>query len=229
MLPKNNKKSKKVVESESDDDSTHISSVDENEENEDIDDMTVDDISKEATDNFKKNELLDHIIKYVQIDNLIRDKRKEIREDIKVLNDRKKRMEVFILKYLDDINQEQVNIDGTGKLKKNVSQVKGAIKIDNIKKSIEDGIKKEGIIKDDKRLSVLLESILDLIDKNRPVTKRVYLKRIAERKKKDTIKNHLKSAKKDKADIIENNDIESDVEEIPKYESKEKGKSNKKK
>jgi hypothetical protein len=216
MPPKNNKKPNKNPDSESDDNSTHISSVD---ENEDIDDMTVDDISKEATDNFKKNELLDHIIKYVQIDNIIRDKRKEIREDIKVLNERKKRMEVFILKYLDDINQEQINIDGTGKLKKNVSQVKGAIKIDNIKKSIEDGIKKEGVIKDDKRLSILLDSILDLIDKNRPVTKRVYLKRIEERKKKDTIKNHLKSAKKD--EVADN--IDSDIEDIPKYESKGKG------
>lgn len=213
MPPKNIKK--KEADPESDDESTHISSVDDG----DIDNMTVDDISREATDNFKKNELLDHIIKYVEIDNLIRGKRKEIREDIKVLNDRKKKMEVFILKYLDDINQEQINIDGTGKLKKNVSQVKGAIKIDNIKKSIEDGIKKEGIIKDEKRVAVLLEGILELIDKNRPVTKKVYLKRISERKKADPIKNHLKSIKKEKIDII---DDESEEEDIPKYESKEK-------
>ena len=74
------------------------------------------------------------------------EKQKEIRDQVKCLKTQKSDMEKYIIAYLENINQEIINIEGTAKLTKTISTIKGAIKPDNIKTSVIDSIKKQNKI-----------------------------------------------------------------------------------
>ena len=127
-------------------DSSDISSYDS-----DADNMTKEDIQKQARQTYVQTELLDRITKYLKIDDKIKEKQKELREYMKVMKDQKQDMEKYILKYLSDVQENIINIDGQGKLIKTVSVKKGAIKAENIKDSVTAGLKKENINLDENK------------------------------------------------------------------------------
>lgn len=186
-----------------DDDSTHIDSID---SNEDIDNLTVDDITSQARENFKKNELYDRIVKYLKIDNIIRDLRKQLREKVKTLNQQKEDMEKFILRYLNDQEEDQITISGDGKLTKCVSKRKGVIKPDNIKQSVIYSLKKDKIITDETVINDFVINVFDMIEKNRTHTEKTYLKRTFE--------------KKSGFDRIKQQIANNDDDDLPKYKGK---------
>lgn len=199
-------------------DSSDISSLDED----DIDNMTNQDIEKMATNNFVENDLIERITKYIKIDNKIKEKQKEVREYVQTMKKQKEDMEKFIIKYLEDVDQEFVKIDGEGKLIKATTTTKGAINAENIKTSIVGGFKKENINLDDKQFINLLETVLTMIDENRPKKTKTYIKRTKERvpkastksSKKSEIVDNQKDNKNTKA--TKRNEIDSD-DELPKY------------
>jgi hypothetical protein len=209
-----------------DDDSSIISSYDskcdskcdnkeKNNYKSEFDDLaTLDDdnISKKAEEHYFKTELLEKIIKYIKIDNKIKELQKEVREEVKSMKTQKEDMEKYILGYLDTINQEFVSIAGEGKLTKTVTNTKGTIKIDNIKSSITDELTKSNLLERDK-ITNLLDSIIETIEKNRPVKSKTYIKRTAEKVKK-TKKEKL--SKKNEENVDKNVDEDED-ESIPKY------------
>ena len=195
-------------------DSSDISSYDSEQENENcIDALTNDDISKQAKEKYVETELFEKITKYLKIDTVIKTKQKEVREYMKVMKTQKEDMEKYILSYLTDTNEDFIKIDGHGTLIKTTSKSKGSINIDNIKSSIVEGLKKDNTIKDDERILSLLNSILGTIDTNRPVKTRTYIKRTTEKQKKPT--------EKENAD---DDDDEEQVEVKPKPRSKSKSK-----
>jgi hypothetical protein len=203
---KNKEIMKKEKEIKKDDDSSDISSYN---ENDDYENMTNDEISQRGKEKFFKSELMEKIIKYIKIDDSIKDKQKEVREQMKVLKTQKEEMEKYIITYLESINEEYVKLGETGKLTKTVSQTKGAIKPDNIKVSIFDELKKEKIA--DEKINELLTNIVDNIEKSRPVKTRTYIKRTKAR----TTQNIKKIAQKN----IKNNDENENDDDIPKYNS----------
>jgi len=191
---------------ENKEDSSDISSYD---ENDNYEKMTSDELSQRAQDKYFKTELMEKIIKYIKIDDSIKEKQKEIREQVKCLKTQKTEMEKYIITYLESINQEFVNIEGSAKLTKTTSTTRGAIKQDNIKTSLVDGIKKQNINLDSKKVDELLESVMEFVERNRPTKTRTYIKRT----KGKTEKSLRKIVKDNK-----NNDS-SDEEELPKYNS----------
>lgn len=205
-----------------DNDSSDVSSYDEDDEN--YDNMTSDEISQKGKDKFFKTELMEKIIKYIKIDDSIKEKQKELREQTKCLKTQKNDMEKYILSYLENIDEDYVNIDGTAKLTKTTTTSKGVIKPDNIKISVIEGLKKQNVQIDDKKISDLLENVIECIDKNRPTKTRTYIKRT-----KGKINKTLRTiAEKNDSDndSDNNSDNNSDNEELPKYSSE---KNNKKK
>jgi hypothetical protein len=66
------------------------------------------------------------------------------------------------------------------------------------------GLKKENINLDENRINDIIQSIMTIVDDNRPKKTKTYIKRTYERKKKDTKKE------------INKKDNDSD-EELPKY------------
>lgn len=207
----------KEVKKEIKEDSSDISSYD---ENDNYDNMTSDEISQRAQDKYFKTELMEKIIKYIKIDDSIKEKQKEIRQQVKCLKTQKADMEKYIITYLESINQEFVNIEGAAKLTKTVSTTRGAIKEDNIKTSLVDGIKKQNINLDSKKVDELLESVMEFVEKNRPTKTRTYIKRT----KGKTEKNLRKIVK----DNQSNNNDSSDEEVLPKYDSEKTKNKNKK-
>lgn len=196
-------KEKKEKQKSKDDDSSDISSY-----NEDYENMTLDEISQKGREKFFKTELMEKIVKYIKIDDTIKDKQKELRLQMKALKTQKIDMEKYIISYLEAINEEFVNIQGTARLTKTTTNTKGAIKVDNIKLSVIDGIKKQNINLDERKITELLDSVVDNIEKNRPIKTKTYIKRTKDKAiKSDNKKNNKKS-----------NDNESE-EDIPLYDS----------
>lgn len=197
-------------------DSSDISSYD---ENENYENMTNDEISQKGKEKFFKTELMEKIIKYIKIDDSIKDKQKEVRDQMKVLKTQKEEMEKYIISYLETINEEYVKIGESAKLTRTVSQTKGAIKQDNIKVSIFDQLKKENMVDD--KINELLENIVDNIEKNRPVKTKTYIKRTKAKEKKDvnkSIRDIATSNKKGAKQQVNNSDNDGD-DDIPKYSS----------
>jgi len=170
--------------------------------------MTNDEISLRGKDKFFKTELMEKIIKYIKIDDSIKDKQKEVREQMKVLKNQKEEMEKYIITYLESINEEYVNIDGAAKLTRTITNTKGAINYDNIKISLIDSLKKQNI--DENKISDVLGNVVETIEKNRPVKTRTYIKRT----KGAANKSLRKIAQKNK-----NNDVANNDDDIPQYKS----------
>jgi len=196
-------KKEKQKQQNKDDDSSDISSY-----NEDYENMTLDEISQKGREKFFKTELMEKIVKYIKIDDTIKDKQKELRLQMKALKTQKTDMEKYIISYLEAINEEFVNIQGTARLTKTTTNTKGAIKVDNIKLSVIDGIKKQNINLDERKITELLDSVVDNIEKNRPIKTKTYIKRTKDKiSNSDNKKNNKKS-----------NDNDSE-EDIPLYDS----------
>jgi hypothetical protein len=195
-------------------DSSDISSMDED----DIDMLTNQDIQRKATNSFVQNELLERITKYLKIDSKIKEKQKEVREYMKTMKEQKDSMEKYIIKYLEDVNEEFIKIDGEGKLVRTQTITRGVINNENIKTSVGNSLKKENINLDDKTFMNLIQTILEQVETNRPKKTRTYIKRTKETKKETTCakkekKVNNETTKKKEKKIRE---IESD-DDIPKY------------
>ena len=164
-------------------DSSDISSYDSNDEKQ-INNMTDDDIKSQATQNYVETELVEKITKYFHIDETIKDKQREMREMMKELKKQKDTIEKYIIGYLENIEEEYVQISGKGRLVRKVSITKGSINTDNIKKSLLTGLAKTNINIDDERLSHLLTNLLESVEENRPKKERKYIKKMKEAKDK---------------------------------------------
>jgi len=88
------------------------------------------------------------------------------------LKEEKEELQSFMLRYLDSMEEDTVNIDGTGKLSKCESIRKGAINKDLIKQAICEQLKKEKIVKDDKAGKELAENTYNLMESRREVKKK---------------------------------------------------------
>ncbi len=160
------------------DDSTHEKSDEvedlNDEEKKKMDEKEIDDISRDAEKNFAITEFKDKVIKYVKVDDMIRKKMEEIKE----LKNQKKPCEEFIIRYLEKQDAGFVTVSG-GKLVKNESESKAPLKTDMIKDAIKEGIQTKKLVdpNDVSRCDKITEEILELMDKKRPINKKVNLKK----------------------------------------------------
>lgn len=149
------------------------------------DDTTHDDeISQKAKNEYINTTFLDNIIKYVKIDDCIRMETAEYKEKVATLKESKAELESTILKYLDEAQENIVNMQGSGKLIKYESIRKGALNKDIIKQSMFERIKKENIITDENKINELVEQTVDMMEGKREIKKKVCLKRTFEKKNK---------------------------------------------
>ena len=121
-------------------------------------------IPKDITEEFKEV-----VVNWVKIDDDIR----SLNQKIKDLKDEKKEFEVFILEYMNTINESTINISD-GKLRLNRSKTKAPLKEENIQSALLD------ITKDSNKALELTKYIFQ----SRPLTERVNLKRTKNRVKK---------------------------------------------
>lgn len=165
-----------------------------NDERSDIDEEEKRSIQKDAEKNFVNTDFMEKIVKYIKTDDLIRQETMEYKEKINTLKDEKVELETCILKYLDNMDNDIINVGGKGTIKKYESVRKSGINKDIIKQSICEQLKKENIVKDDKKAKELAELTYDMMESKREKKTKVCLKRVMERKKKE------KPEKKDVSD-----------------------------
>lgn len=132
----------------------------------------------------KKANFLENVIKYLETDNIMYKKKQKYNEAMKVLKEDKSNLEALILKYLDEIGDDCIEVKGQGKLTKATSERKSAVKNENIREAISEVVKKEKLVEKDEDTIELINMIMEIIDTKRVVTKKDYLKRTRERKKK---------------------------------------------
>lgn len=124
-----------------------------------------------------KSDFLEKLVKYVKTDNLIRKETVEFREKINTLKEDKEELETYILRYLDNVNQDFVELSGSGKLTKYESVRKSSINQDIIKQSIVDQIKKEKLMADENEIKKLAESTYEIMEGKREKKVKTVLKR----------------------------------------------------
>ena len=126
-------------------------------------------MSDSESDNPQKKvtrEFRDKVIKWIEIDDSIRDLRVKTKE----LTTEKKQFEEYILNYMDQIEEKCFNIKD-GKLRKNVSKTKGPLKKQIIHQALVE------IVGDSNKATAMTEHIIN----SRPTVERVNLKRTKNR------------------------------------------------
>ena len=113
-------------------------------------------------------EFQENVLKFVKLDDLVRKKQQELSE----LKEQRKPCEQYILKYLDKIDQNMIEISD-GKLRKNKSETKAALSQDIIKASIAEKVKDPQIV----------EEILKAMEDKRPLSTHINIKRTGGKKR----------------------------------------------
>lgn len=113
----------------------------------------------------ESNEVVEHVIKYINIDNLIKKLEKEIHE----LKSQKKPKEELILDYLIKKKKDQIVVSD-GKLLKNKAETKAALTVDMIRTALTEKINDVKVV----------DSLIQRMDELRPKNTKVNLKRTVE-------------------------------------------------
>ena len=114
-------------------------------------------------------EFVEVVKNWVKLDDEIRDYTSKIKD----LKNERKEFEDFILEYMENINENVIEITG-GKLRRNKSQTKTPLKEESIQTALYD------ITKDNEKSMQMTKHIME----NRPSVERVNLKRTRLRKSK---------------------------------------------
>jgi hypothetical protein len=116
-------------------------------------------------------EFVQSVKKYLEVDDML----KEIKEKTKTLNTKKKQQEEYILKYLQSLNEQVIDVPN-GKLKRNISKTQAPLKKEIIHKALTE------MVGDSNKATAMVDQII----KSRPMVERVTLKR-TRNKLKETV------------------------------------------
>lgn len=166
---------KNVQISEEDDVSTHEAS-----ENSNIKSIDFDNESKQAKKSYIMNDFKEKLKKFIAIDDMIRNKKKEIKQfndELKELKNLRQPYEAFIVEYLDKLNQTYVECGTETKLSIYESSKKAPLKSNFIKEAIIEQSRSNKLFDAEEKYNQFMESIMELMDKKRPVQKETKLKR----------------------------------------------------
>lgn len=111
-------------------------------------------------------EFIQSVKKYIEVD----DKLKEYKDRTKKLNEEKKEQEIFILNYLQAVNEDIIDV-ADGKLKRNIIKTQAPLKKELIQKTLTE------IFNDSVKATAITEQII----KSRPTIERISLKRTCKR------------------------------------------------
>lgn len=136
-----------------------------------------DDIDEEAQVEYVQTVVLDRVVKYIKIDDIIKKKQQEHKKEMKSIKDHKDKLEQFLIDYLDKIDQEYIQVGDKGTLTKTETRTKAAPKMEDISVSLIEGFKKYEIYDDDAEIKRVVEDFIETIEEKREVKVRKYLKR----------------------------------------------------
>lgn len=185
-------------------DSSDISDYDENESISDA--FKYDDNKNKSEDDeeFVKTVVVERVVKYLKLDDVIKEKQAEHRKEMKVIKDAKDQLESFLIEYLDKINQDYIECKGS-QLIRTETQTKAPPKMEDISVSLIDGFRKHEIYEDDDEIKRVVKDFMELIEERREVKTRKYIKRLDANKANNTNK-AANTNNKPKSDAKKNTD-----------------------
>ena len=149
-------------------------------------------IDKEAEAEYIQTVVLDRVVKYIKIDDIIKQKQQDHKKEMKTIKDHKDKLEQFLIEYLDKIDQEYIQVGDKGTLTKTETRTKTSIKMEDISISLIEGFKKHKIYEDIAEIKRVVEDFVETIENRRDVKVRKYLKRTKAKKDNTTVKTNNK-------------------------------------
>lgn len=181
-------KSKKNKLPDKENDSSDISDIDENEDISDAFnyDTKKANMSKKESENddnlseeYIQTVVVERVVRYINLDNLIKDKQIEHKKEMKVIKDTKDQLEQFLIGYLDKVNEEYINLGkNSATLVKTETKTKAPPKMEDIGVCLIEGFRKYEIYNDDDDIKRVVKDFIKTIEDKREVKTRKYLKRM---------------------------------------------------
>jgi hypothetical protein len=208
-------------------DSSEISDID---ENQDIPDAfeAYDDEGKQAdngaefTDEYINTVVADRVIKYLKLDDLMKEKQVEHKKEIKTIKDAKEQLEQFLISYLDKVNEEYIQLGGKSTLTKVEKESIAPPKMEDVSVCLMEGFRRHEIYEDDDKIKQVVEDFMKEIEIKRERKVRKYLKRSGgekDKKKKNDAESETKkqtTRKTKKTDNISSNNVKRSHKQIKK-------------
>lgn len=150
-----------------------------NDENDGADALEEGDENEEEMDEeFVQTVVMERVLKYIKLDDVIKEKQNEHKKEMKTLKDTKDQLEQFLISFLDKINEEYIQLGNKSTLIKTETQTKAAPKMEDISVCLIDGFRKYEIYEDDEEIKRVVKDFIKTIDEKREIKTRKYLKRM---------------------------------------------------
>lgn len=184
-------------------DSSDVSDIDDNEPLSDAFNYDAkkkeinDEQDEEISEEYIQTTLLDRVIKYIKLDDLIKEKQVEHRKEMKVIKETKEQLEQYLIGYLDKVDEEYIQVGNKSTLVKTETRTKAAPKMEDISVCLVEGFRKYEIYEDDAEIKRVVTDFIKDIEDKREIKIRKYLKRTkSEDDKKEKEKGKKKNSTK---------------------------------
>jgi len=124
------------------------------------------------------------IIKFIKLDDLIREETIAYKEKMETLKTQKEEMSQYILRHLDDVGEKEIDLSKQGRISKYTSTRKSGLNKDIIQQSIYEKLKNDKLVKSDEEGRLLAQATYDIMEGKREIKTKVTLKRVIKREKK---------------------------------------------
>lgn len=124
------------------------------------------------------------IIKFIQLDDAIREETIAFKEKMETLKTQKESMSQYILRHLEDVGENEIDLNKKGRISKYTSTRKSGLNKDIIQQSIYEKLKNDKLVKTDEEGKMLAQATYDIMEGKREIKTKVTLKRIVKKEKK---------------------------------------------
>lgn len=131
-----------------------------------------DNIDEEAREEYIKTVVLDKVINYMKIDDIIKNRQIEFKKEMRPIKKMKDEVEKFLINYLDKVDEEYIVVGDDNKLTKTKVVTKKNIKIEDVTKGLIDGFKKHNVGDEQ-----IVKDIIDIIEMKRGTKTKSVIKR----------------------------------------------------
>ena len=136
-----------------------------------------DNIEKIVHQEYLENVVVDRIINYIKMDDIIKQKKKAFSDEMKAIKKSKEQLEKYLISYLDDINEDTINIGKKATLNKVEKQIVGKITKENVTETLLEGFKKYNIYDNEADTIRVITDFMDTIESKREIKTKKYLER----------------------------------------------------
>lgn len=189
--------------------------------------------TNKGAEKYSQEKLTENILNYLKIDDMIKEKNDSFRKEITPFKQLKNELEVYLIEYLDKMENDVINIGETNRIEKVETEVKSPITYDNIADGVIECLKTNEVSKgwSEDKLQKIIKDMIQRIDAKRNVkkTKKLVRKMEKEKKTKDNASKSSKSTQSTRNKKINSKTAKNTKGKVTKGTKTAKGKTTKNK